>query len=87
MIIKKNYGLCQSHYLSVPALNWDAMLNIPKFELELISDADMYLSFEKGMGDRFSYISKRYRKANNKYLKSYNPKQESKHIIYLDPNN
>ena len=32
-------------------------------------------------------ISNRYRKANNKYLKSYEPKQESKHIIYLDANN
>ena len=34
-----------------------------------------------------SYISNRCSKANNKYLKSYNPKQESKHIIYLDANN
>ena len=33
------------------------------------------------------YISKRYSDANNKYLKSYDPKQESKHIIYLDANN
>ena len=31
--------------------------------------------------------SKRCRKANNMYLKSYNPKQESEHIIYLDANN
>ena len=34
-----------------------------------------------------SYISKRFIKANNKYLLSHNPKQESKHIIYLDRNN
>ena len=34
-----------------------------------------------------SYISNRYSKANNKYLKSYDPKQKSKHIIYLDANN
>ena len=34
-----------------------------------------------------SSISNRYSKANNKYLKSYDPKQESKHIIYLDTNN
>ena len=26
-------------------------------------------------------------KANNKLLKSYNPKEESKHSIYLDANN
>ena len=23
----KNYGLCPSHYLNVPALSWDAMFN------------------------------------------------------------
>ena len=32
------------------------------------------------------YISKKYSKANNKYLKSYDPKQDSKYIIYLDAN-
>ena len=37
----KNYGLCPSHYLSVPALSWDAMLNMTKVELELIPDPDM----------------------------------------------
>ena len=35
-----------------------------KVELELISDADMYLFFEKGMRGRVSYISERYSKAN-----------------------
>ena len=34
-----------------------------------------------------SYISKRYSNASNRYLKPYNSKQESKHIIYLDANN
>ena len=34
-----------------------------------------------------SYISKRYSKTNNEYLKSYDPKQESKHNIFLDANN
>ena len=34
-----------------------------------------------------SYVSNRYSKANNKYLKSYEPKQKSKHIIYLDAKN
>ena len=29
----------------------------------------------------FSYISKRYSKTNNNYLKCYDPKQESKHIL------
>ena len=39
----KNYGLCPSHYLSTPALSWDAMLIMTKVELELISDADIII--------------------------------------------
>ena len=53
------------------------MLKITKIELELI---------QKGTRGEISYISNRYSKANNKYLKSYDPKQESKHIIYLGMN-
>ena len=60
------------------------MLNMTKIELELTSDVDLYLFFEKGIRVGVSYISKRYNKANSKYLKSYDTKQESKIIIYLD---
>ena len=82
----KDYGLCPSHYLSAPALSWVAKLNMTKVELELVSDPDMYMFFEKCMRGEVSYISNRY-KANNKYLKSYDPKQGSKHITYLYANN
>ena len=37
----------KQHYLSAPALSWDAMLNMKKVKLELISDANMYFFFEK----------------------------------------
>ena len=60
-----NHGLCRSHYLSVPALRWDAMLNMTKVELELISDPDMHWFFGKSMRGGVSYISKRHRKTNN----------------------
>ena len=63
----KNNGLCLTHYLSTLALSWDAMLN--KTKLELISDSDMYIFSEKGMRGGVSYISNRYSKTNNKYLK------------------
>ena len=53
-----------------------------KVKLKLISDADMYLFFQKGVRGRVSYISKRYGKASNKYLTSY----EQKLIVYLDAN-
>ena len=57
-----------------------------KIEVELIPDSDMYIFFEKGTRGGISYISNRYSKANNTYFKSYDPKQESKHVIYLDAN-
>ena len=34
------------------------MLNMIKFAFEFISDADMYLLFEKSMTSRVSYISR-----------------------------
>ena len=83
----RNYGLCLSHYLSAPTLGWNAMLNMTKVGLEPIPDFDMYIFFEKGTRGGVSYISNRYSEANNKYLKAYDPKQESKHIIYLDTKN
>ena len=44
----------------------------------------IYIFFEKSMRGGVTCISKRYSKANSNYLKSYDPKQESKHIIYLE---
>ena len=85
--ILKNYGLRPSHYLSTPGLSWDAMLKMTKIKLELITDTDMYKLFEECTTGGISYISNSYSKANKKYLKSYDRKQESKHIIYLDTNN
>ena len=83
----KNYGLYTSHYLSAPGLSWDAILKMTKIKLELIPDLDMYVFFERGTRGGISYISNRYSKANNKCLKSYDPKQESKYILYLNANN
>ena len=80
----KNDRLSPSHYLSAPGLSWDAMM---KIELELIPGSDMYIFFEKGTRSGISYISNKYSKANNEYLKSYDPKQESKHITSLGANN
>ena len=66
-------------------LEW--ILNMIKVELEVILGEDMYLVFEKGVRCGISYISKRYSQSNNKHSKTYDLKQESKHIIYLDVNN
>ena len=51
----ENYGLYPNHYLSGPALSWDAMLSM--VELDIISDVDMYLFFEKRMRGGVAYVT------------------------------
>ena len=42
------------------------MLRMTRVQLNLVSDIDIYLLFEKDMAGHFSYIFKRYRQANDK---------------------
>ena len=46
-----------------------------KMELEFIPDSGMYIFCEKGRRGGVSYIFNRYSKANSKYLKYYDRKQ------------
>ena len=48
----------------------------------------MLLIIESGIRGGISMITKRYSKANNKYMKiQYNERQKSKFMKYLDANN
>ena len=58
-----------------------------KVAVDLISDIDMYLFFEKVMRGGVSFISKRYNKVNDKSLTSYDQKEQTKYITCLDKNN
>ena len=53
-------------------------------EVRKIVDVDLY---EERLTGGIFYIAKRYAKANNKYMKDYDPKKPSKFITYLDMNN
>ena len=76
----RNSGLCSSNYLSAPGLSWGAMLKVTKVDLDFITDPNMFIFFKKGTRGSY-YISNRYRKTNNKYLKFHDSKQESINII------
>ena len=81
------YKLDPCHYFTSPGLSWDAMLKMTDIKLELMVDIDMFQFIEKGMRGGISYITNRYGKANNKYMKNYDEKAPSKYIMYLDANN
>ena len=82
-----NYHLDPMFYYTAPGLAWDACLKIAKVRLELLTDYDMLMMIEKGIRGGVSMISTRYGKANNPYMKDYDPDQPTKFISYLDANN
>ena len=83
----KHYKLDPAHYYTSPGLAWDACLKETGQELQLLHDYDMLMMIEKGIRGGITHISKRYAEANNKYMKTYNPDEESSFIQYLDANN
>ena len=60
------YELDPAHFLSAPALPWQACLKKAKVELELLTDIDMLLMVEKGTRGGICQAIHRQAKANNK---------------------
>ena len=76
----KFYVVDPCHCFNFPGLSWDAMLKITGVNLKKIFDIDMYLFINKELRGGISYIAKRCSKANNKYMKDYDPKKLPKFI-------
>ena len=86
-LYEKTYGLDPAHFFTVPGMAWDAMLKLTGIELEILEDVDMLLMIEKGIRGGISNAFKRYAKANNKFMKNFDPAEKSSFIVYLDANN
>ena len=87
-VCMENYSLDPAWYYTSPGLSWDALLKHSGVKLELLTDPDKLLLFEKGIRGGISMISNRFGKANNKYMgEKYDPRSPSKYLAYLDANN
>ena len=84
------YQLDPACYYTTPGLAWDAALKYTKAKLELLTDREMIDFFiEKGSlrGGISTVSSKKYVKANNKYLDNYDENKPSTFIMYFDVTN
>ncbi|CAG8492072.1 6627_t:CDS:2 [Scutellospora calospora] len=81
-------GLDPSHYVSLPAYSWDAMLKMTEVKIELFTDMAMHDFIEKAKRGDIAMACKRYFKANNpKIGKTFNPFKPTTWILYIDATN
>ena len=73
----KTYELDPAHFILLLGLARQACLKKTGVELELLTDYDMLLMIEEGMGGGICYTVHGYAKANNKYMKNYENKESS----------
>ena len=84
----KRYKLDPAHFYTAPELAWQAALKYTGVKLELLTNIDMLLMFEKGIRGSITQAVHRYARVNNKYMgDQYNSDEESSYLKYLDANN
>ena len=76
-----------AYYLLAPNLSWHSGLKMTGQTLELLTDENMLLLFEKGICGGICEAVTKYKKANNKYMKSYDSTKPSSYLMYVDANN
>jgi hypothetical protein len=82
----KTHRLDPCHYYTNPGLFWDSALLKSKVRLELLTDIDKVLFFEKQSRGGISMISKRYAKPNNPLVPEYDSSKPTTYADYLDSN-
>ena len=84
----KHYKLDPEHFYTSPGLAWKACLKHTGIKLELLTDPDMLLMFERGIRGGITQAVHKYASANNKYMGNRSDtKSESSYLQYLDANN
>ena len=64
----ENHKLDPAHFYTSPGLAWQACWKKTGVKLELLTDPDMLLMFEKGIRGGITQAVHRYGKASDKYM-------------------
>ena len=84
----RHYTLDPAHFYTSPGLAWRACLKRTGIKLELLTDPDMLLMFERGIRGGIAQAVRKYASANNKYMGDrFNPNEDTTYLQYLDANN
>ena len=83
----KEYKLDPAYFCTTPGLALEACLKMTEVKLELLTDIDMVLMFEKGIRGGICQAIQRYASANNKYMPNFNSNALSTYLMYVDANN
>ena len=82
------YDLDPVNYFSSPHFTFDAFFRFCKGQsLELLTDIDHHLLFQRGVRGGVSMITQRLSEANNRYMANFDKTKEEKYILYLDCTN
>ena len=79
-----------AYFLTTPALFWEPYLKKTGVKLvnqELLTDENMFLTYEEGIRGGICNKVHSYAEANNKYMKNYDKNKESSFLMYVDANN
>ena len=84
----KHYKLDPAHFYTSPGLACCACLKSTGIRLELLTDPDMLLMFERGIRGGITQVVHKYTSANNKYMgDKFDPNKDTTYLQYLDANN
>jgi hypothetical protein len=84
----KYYKLDPVVYMSAPQFFWDSMLKFTGVKLDVLTDHEMYLFFERSKRGGTTFMNEQYATANNKYIANHDPEKASNStLLYLDANN